>query len=99
MNIYNKEDKQNKMIEKIENFLSKTNGQSTAIDISNMNIFDALRTAITYSTKLFNRNPEQKICWSVKDEETKKMISSLKLRNMELKIKENTAENKVYAIK
>ena len=87
------------MIEKIENFLTKTNEQKAVIDISNLNLIDALKTAISFSTKSFVKFPEKKICWSVKDEETKKAISRLMLKNMELKIKENTTANKVYALK
>ena len=60
------------MIRKIENFLTKTNEQKAVIDISNLNLIDALKTAILFSTKSFIKFPEKKICWSVKDEETKK---------------------------
>ena len=87
------------MIRKIENFLTKTNEQKAVIDISNLNLIDALKTAILFSTKSFIKYPEKKICWSVKDEETKKIISNLMLKNMELEVKTVKEANKVYAIK
>ncbi len=100
MNIFKiKEKMQLKIIENLENFLRKTQEQKAVVDISNLNLLDAARTAILCSTKFFSKYPERKICWSVKDEETKKLISALMLKNMELEIKENTTENKVYAIK
>ncbi len=89
----------NKMIEKIENFLRKSQEQKTIIDISNLNLIDATKTAIICSTHLFTKYPDKKICWSVKDEETKKTISNLMLKNMELEIKKDATIKKVYALR
>ncbi len=87
------------MTEKIKNFLIETQEEKTFIDISDMNLFEAAKTAVLYSTKLFIKYPDKKICWSVKDEETKKLISSLMLKNMEFEIKEKQRNDKVFAIK
>lgn len=87
------------MIETIETFLSKTNVNQAFVDISDMNMLDALRTSVLCSTKFFAKYPDKKICWSVKDEETKKAISYFMLNNMELHTKLNTTDSKVYALK
>ena len=60
------------------------------VDISHMNLFEATKIAIMCSTYCFLNNFEKKICWLVKDEQTKKAISVLRLRNMEQEIKETT---------
>lgn len=100
MNIFKiKEKTQSNIADKIEDFLVKSPQNHAEIDISMMNLIDAMRTAVLWSVNLFTKYPDKKICWAVKDEETKKAISRLMLKNMELKIKENTTANKVYALK
>ena len=64
------------------------------VDISDMNLFQATKIAILCSTYCFLNNFEKKICWLVKDEQTKKAISILRLRNMEQQIKENTIQKR-----
>ncbi len=93
----NKKRTQNEIIEKAENFLRKTNCQKVSIDISNLNLIDACKVALICSTKFFTKYPNKKISWSVKDEETKRNISNLMLRNMELKIKGQKMEERVSA--
>ena len=65
------------------------------IDISNMNIINATKTAIFCSTYCFIKNFKKKLCWLVKDEETKRAISILRLKNVEQKVKNQTQEKKV----
>ena len=57
------------------------------IDISSLNLFQATKVAILTSTYCFINNFNKKLCWEVKDEQTQKAISILRLRNMEQKIK------------
>ncbi len=65
------------------------------IDISNMNIINATKTAIFCSTYCFIKNFKKKLCWLVKDEETKRAISILRLKNVEQQVKNQTQEKKV----
>lgn len=57
------------------------------IDISDMNIINATKTAIFCSTYCFIKNFKKRLCWLVKDEETKRAISILCLKNVEQQIK------------
>ena len=58
------------------------------IDISDMNLISATKTAIFCSTFCFIKNFKKRLCWLVKDEETKRAISILRLKNVEQQIKE-----------
>jgi len=53
------------------------------VDISNMNLIKATKVAIMCSTYCFIKNFKKKICWVVADEEIKRAISILRLRNIE----------------
>ena len=53
------------------------------VDISNMNLIKATKVAILCSTYCFIKNFKKKICWIVADEEIKRAISILRLRNIE----------------
>ena len=46
------------------------------IDISDMNLISATKTAIFCSTFCFIKNFKKRLCWLVKDEETKRAIFS-----------------------
>ncbi len=85
-----------KAIDEIEDYLFNTKEKDASVDISDLNLIDASRCAILCSTKLFAQYPNKKIFWSIRDEQTKKMISNLRLQNMELEIKENTLKNRAF---
>lgn len=87
------------MISKIEERIKNSPFGTVEIDISNLNLINASRIALLSSVNIFTKYPNKKICWIIKDEETKKNISILKLKNMQLKVKEQILENKVYALK
>lgn len=70
-------------------FECKDDNDKYIIDISDMNIISATKTAIFCSTFCFIKNFKKKLCWLVKDEETKRAISILRLKNVEQLIKEN----------
>lgn len=53
------------------------------IDISNMNLINAVKIAILTSTYCFINNFKKKLCWLVADEEIQHAISILRLRNIE----------------
>ena len=65
------------------------------VDISNMNLITATKTAIFASTFCFIKNFKKKLCWLVKDEETKRAISVLRLKNVEQQIKENIQKESI----
>ncbi len=53
------------------------------IDISNMNLINAVKIAILTSTYCFINNFKKKLCWLVADEEIQHSISILRLKNIE----------------
>ena len=57
------------------------------IDISTMNLINAVKIAILTSTYCFINNFKKKLCWLVADDETMRAISILRLRNIEQQIK------------
>ena len=64
------------------------------IDISKMNLLNATKVAILCSTYCFIKDFKKKICWIVKDEETKRAISILRLKNTQQFVKEQYVEKK-----
>ena len=61
----------------------KNSPDKLVVDISNMNLIKATKVAIMCSTYCFIKNFTKKICWIVADEEIKRAISILRLRNIE----------------
>ena len=57
------------------------------IDISNMNLITAVKIAILTSTYCFINNFKKKLCWIVADDEIRRAISILRLRNVEGMVK------------
>jgi len=53
------------------------------VDISAHNMLSATKLAILCSTYCFIHGFKKKICWVVKDEQTKNAISVLRLQNIE----------------
>lgn len=68
------------------------------IDISSMNLINATKTAIFCSTFCFIKNFSKKLCWLVKDEETKRAISILRLKNVEQQIKETIQKKRTSLV-
>jgi len=65
------------------------------VDISDMNLISATKTAIFCSTFCFIKNFKKKLCWLVKDEETRRAISILCLKNVEQQVKEQVQDKRV----
>ena len=61
----------------------QTSPEKYIVDISNMNLINAVKLAIMCSTYCFIKDFKKKICWLVKDEEIRRAISVLRLRNIE----------------
>ncbi len=59
------------------------------IDISNMNLINATKLAILFSTRYFIQGFKKKVCWIVKDRSIKNAISILCLSNLECTIKQD----------
>ena len=102
MNIINKINlSQDKFIIQSDNSSLKLNytleKDKCIVDISSLNLFEATKIAILTSTYCFINNFEKKLCWIVKDEQTRKAISLLRLRNMEQKIKSPKIKEMVSA--
>jgi len=57
------------------------------IDISKMNLINAVKIAILTSTYCFINNFKKRLCWVVADDEIKRAISILRLRNVEGMVK------------
>ena len=57
------------------------------VDISDMNLINATRIAILTSTYCFINNFKKKLCWVVNDDEIRRAISILRLRNAESTVK------------
>lgn len=68
------------------------------IDISQMNLINATKIAILCSTYCFINNFKKKLCWLVKDEETKQAISILRLRNIEQQVADKYSEERTTLI-
>lgn len=64
------------------------------IDISELNLIDALRLTILCSTYCFIKDFKKKLCWIVGDEEIKRAISILCLKNIEQKVINRHPESK-----
>ena len=64
------------------------------VDISEFNLIKATKLAILCSTYCFIKDFKKKICWIVKDEETKRAISILRLKNTQQLVKEQYVEKK-----
>lgn len=73
--------------ETIEQFLARKIKENPIVDISNLNLIEATKTAVGLSLKYYLSHPENKITWEVADTETAKNISILKLKNMNLALK------------
>ena len=59
------------------------------IDISSMNLIGATKIAILASTWCFIKSFKKKLCWLVRDEETRQAISILRLKNIEERVRNN----------
>lgn len=76
------------MANAVKSFIKKNKCKELSADISLLNLVDASKTALLCSTYHFAKYPDGKISWEVADEETKQFINSMKLKNMNLAVKD-----------
>lgn len=76
------------MVSKIKAFINKNQCRELEADISLLNLVDASKTALLCSTYHFAKYPDGRISWEVADEQTKQIINTMKLKNMELMVKD-----------
>ena len=62
-----------------------------------MNLINATKIAILCSTYCFINNFKKKICWLVADEEIKKAINILRLKNIESIVQKTNSKRMVIA--
>lgn len=84
------------VVETIKNFINKNKCSEFEADISLLNLIDASKTVILCSAYHFSKYPEGHICWELRDRQTIKLIAPMKLKNMELRVKETP--NKIIRI-
>lgn len=90
--------KSNNFAQKIEKVILSSKEDLLKIDITGLNLIEALHVAIELSTRSFLQNPAKKIVWQVRDYETKRAIMPLSLCNMELEIKMARQEERICAL-
>ena len=78
------------IVERIKIFINRNKCAEFEADISLLNLVDASKTAILCSTYHFAKYPDGRILWDLRDEQTVRLIMPVKLRNMELRVKEET---------
>ena len=76
------------LVERIKTFIHRNRCKELEADISLLNLIDASKTALLCSTYHFAKYPDGRILWELRDAQTMKMISPMKLKNMELRVKE-----------
>ncbi len=76
------------VVEYIKSYINKNECSEFEADISLLNLIDASRTSILCSTHHFAKYPEGRIYWILKDEQTRSLIMPMRLKNMELRVKE-----------
>ena len=74
-------------ITEAKDYISRNDCKFLSIDISGLNLIDAMKVCILSSTYHFAKYNDGKIKWFVKDENTKKQIEMLNLDNIEISIK------------
>ncbi len=84
-------------LSRLEAYFKKFPQEKIEIDISNLNLIDASRIAVSYSTDIFIKYPQARIKWVVKDVETKRNILPMMLLNSEVGIADNIELIKVTA--
>lgn len=83
----------NEVINFIENYIANQKLTIYEIDISSLNIFDAIKISVLISTKYYDIEKNNKFKWIVNDKLVYNTISKLKLSNMMLCLKEKNVIN------
>lgn len=70
-----------------KDYISRNNCKNLSIDISSLNMIDAIKVCVLSSTFHFAKYPDGKIKWLVRDENIKTQIELLSLDNIVIEIK------------
>ncbi len=71
---------------------AKRREDAICLDLCHLNLIDAAKFAVSYSTHILLKSPGKKIYLTIKDEQTKKLIEPLKLKNTALIVKKEVVE-------
>lgn len=74
-------------INEAKDYISRNDCPFLSIDISGLNLIDALKVCVLSSTFHYAKYCKGKIKWFVKDERIKEQVELLKLDNVEIEIK------------
>ena len=83
----------NEVIDFIENYIANQKLTTYEIDISSLNLFDAIKISVLISTKYYDIEKNNTFNWIVSDKLVYSIISKLKLSNMMLSLKETNIIN------
>lgn len=83
----------NEVIDFIEKYIANQKLTTYEIDISSLNLFDAIKISVLISTKYYDIEKNNKFKWIVADKLAYNTISKLKLSNMFLCLKEKNVIN------
>lgn len=99
------ENKVEEIIESIKTYISNFDCKKLKIDISALNMLDAVRISAICAAAHFSKYPLGELEWIVKDFETKNFLKPLSLRTMKTSVKrpiiknlQPAAKNKVTAL-
>jgi len=80
------------MVSRVKTFIRRNSCKEMEADISLLNLVDASKTALLCSAYHFAKYPDGRLKWEVADESTRQIINTMKLKNMELIVKDNKVE-------
>ncbi len=83
----------NEVIDFIETYIANQKLPTYEIDISSLNLFDAIKISVLISTKYYDTEKNNKFKWIVNDKLAYNTISKLKLSNMFLCLKNKNILN------
>lgn len=86
-------------VDYLKNYIINNESNLLSVNISKLNLIDATKISVLCSTFHFSKHPEGEIKWYVQDEETKKTIKLLKLKNVKIEIISTKQPNKTTSIK
>lgn len=84
MNSYFKVDNTSNIAEKFKKFIEKQKCADIVVDLSNINIFDALKFIVISSAYHYQKFPSGKLKCHVASEDVKTLVSSFCTPNLEL---------------
>ena len=84
------------IIDYIKEHIRKKDCEKLEIDISRLSLLDAGKVAILCSVYHFTKYPSGSVCWHVSNNETKKIIQSMVLKNAAINVINSYRKKVVY---